>query len=290
MIHEASTTDSGLVVAATPSSTSARQGVRDGYQRGLEADHVDRRFSPDPRLRHAAHRPPPRGRRLGWLGARRFFLPREPGEGAPQTRRHPGGGTTVRLLSDPFRGFPSGGRRMSPLWALFRRDLLLARRVSRTAREGRGLLSLPWSSPSSLRRSGRTWIVLAVASDPLSCGSRRCLSKQPAGARPALPARSRGRLARPPASIGRHAAGLVVADEVHGVRAHYRRAAGDCVAACFGTVDQHDSEGHRATAPTLLVGTPAIPSSARSAGHLRCRCRRGGLLLSVLVLPLTIPC
>ena len=89
--------------------------------------------------------------------------------------------------------------------------------------------------------------------------------------------------------MGRAPLELVVADKGAGALAHHRPAAGRRRAAARAVAQSRRAQPTARVALTLLVGTPALTFIGLIGAALSVTLRRGGLLLAVLVLPLTIP-
>ena len=106
-------------------------------------------------------------------------------------------------------------------------------------------------------------------------------------ARSAVHGRSRGRLARSDRDEP-DAAGTRLRRQGAGALAGRRPAADRRHAACWDCCSI-STAGHPAVALTLLAGTPALTFTGMIGAALAVTLHRGGLLLAVLVLPLSIP-
>ena len=140
---------------------------------------------------------------------------------APRRRRADRRGDAWADRARPAQELRLGARRMSPLAALFMRDLRLAIRVGGGG--GIGVLFFLIVVALMPFAIGPDLALLAPhrPGDPLA----RRAAREPADARPAVRGRSRGRLARPDPD-GRDAAGARGRRQGAGALAHHRAAAG----------------------------------------------------------------
>ncbi len=122
------------------------------------------------------------------------------------------------------------------------------------------------------------------AGDPVA----RRAARKPAHARPSDRRRRRGRLARPDPDRATTPLELAVAAKA---LAHWLTTGLPLVIATplLGLLMNLDAQASVAVALTLLAGTPALTFIGLIGAALSVTLRRGGLLLAVLVLPLTVP-
>ncbi len=173
---------------------------------------------------------------------------------------------------------------MTALAALIRRDLRIALRVGGGALIGvlfflTVVVLMPFAVGPDLALLTRLG-----PGDPLA----RRAARQPAHARPAVHGRSRGRLARPDRDEP-DAAGTELRGQGAGALAGRRHCRWSSPRRCSGLLLNLDAASTSAVALTLLAGTPALTFTGMIGAALAVTLHRGGLLLAVLVLPLSIP-
>ena len=173
---------------------------------------------------------------------------------------------------------------MSALAALFLRDMRMAMRVGGGALMG--VLFFLSSSRWFRSPSGPT-SRCSSASARRSCGSAHCLRAcwRSTGCSPTD--HEDGSLDL--ILMGRAPLELAIARQGAGALAHHRAAAGRRRADCSGSSSTSTCPPMGAVALTLLVGTPALTFIGLIGAALAVALRRGGLLVPVLILPLTIP-